>query len=68
MPQHLWCETERFRVCEVCDVRQVLRKKLEWLPEVSTICPGDQDEDGEGGSRRRPNAPAGPATRVLDLA
>jgi hypothetical protein len=47
MPQHLWITTPAFRRCEVCEARQTARGR-EWRPEISLICPGDDD------GRRRP--------------
>jgi hypothetical protein len=66
MPQHLWHEINvasgRIRVCEVCDARQITgAPPLDW-PEISPICPGDDDAPQARG--RRPNAPTGGASPV----
>ncbi len=42
MPQHLWRQTRRGRICEVCCLAQ-LNLNEEWMPDVSPICAGDPD-------------------------
>lgn len=68
MPQHIWRGDQRtYRVCEVCLVPQVYEGG-EWIPPLSPICRGEDEDDGaRGRPRRRPNAPAGPP-RVLEMA
>jgi hypothetical protein len=68
MPQHLWTGGRSFRVCEVCKAAQAKRSG-DWQPPVYLICPGDGDDDGDGRgvTRRRPNGPSG-APRVLERA
>jgi hypothetical protein len=59
MPQHLWQGFSRTRFCEVCLAWQA-KDRTGWAPEVHSICPGDDDDDGaRGRGRRRPLAPAG---------
>ena len=61
MPQHLWLSTSRlWRICEVCWTAQVQRGG-EWTPPVSTICPGDDDDDRPSGPRRRRPKPLAPS-------
>lgn len=68
MPQHLWEGGGRVRTCEVCDTRQSKRRG-DWVPEVNSICPGDDEDDGgRRKPRRRPNAPSSPPPRTLELA
>ena len=68
MPQHIWRGDQKtHRVCEVCLAPQV-RERGEWMPALSPICPGDNEDDGaRGRPRRRPNAPTS-SPRVLELA
>jgi hypothetical protein len=47
MPQHLWRDRARRRVCEVCNARQTWTPQG-WKPEVSSICPGDDDHNRYG--------------------
>jgi hypothetical protein len=60
MPQHLWQisgHAGRRRVCEVCNTIQHWRKvapggRYAWDPACSPICPGDDEDGGQGGPRR----------------
>lgn len=66
MPQHLWIRghTDRRR-CDVCDINQRWNSRGGvWMPEVSVICSGDEDDSG----RRRPAPQLSPDHRrpVLD--
>jgi hypothetical protein len=68
MAQHLWHEFRHGRLCEVCRALQD-DFRGEWRPPVSSICPGDSEDDGARGRRNRPRpiAPSG-APRVLEMA
>lgn len=68
MPQHLWRGDQKaYRVCEACRAPQYY-KHGEWLPPLSPICPGDEEDDNSRrGPRRRPSAPSGPL-RVREFA
>ena len=59
MPQHLWIKghTDRRR-CEVCEVHQRWNSRGGiWMPEVSMICSGDDEDDGTRASPRSPRSP-----------
>ena len=47
MPQHIWQTRGPRRICDACDVVQT-KRTVDWLPEVSPICPGNGRD-----SRRR---------------
>ena len=66
MPQHLWITVPTLRRCEVCDAMQVDIGKG-WAPDVSAICPGDDDDlpTWIGRGRPRPSTPRG---KVLEVA
>jgi hypothetical protein len=66
MPQHLWTNTQHFRLCGVCRAWQ-LPVNGNWSPPIGPICPGDDDEEdgSDAAGRRRPNAPSG-SPRVLE--
>jgi hypothetical protein len=65
MAQHLWCESANMRICEACFKAQFIRSG-DWAPAVSSICPGDPEDDGRRVTRRRPLAPSG-APRIMVL-
>jgi hypothetical protein len=60
MPQHLWHYTGHHgqrRYCEVCHrvqkyERQTTGGRYAWMPPCSPICPGDDEDGGQGGPRR----------------
>jgi hypothetical protein len=64
MPQHIWVTSSAsFRHCDVCGRRQAWHSRTkEWLPKISSICRGD-DEDF--GPHRKPSLP-GSRRPVLD--
>ncbi len=67
MPQHIWLGGDIFRVCEDCGAYQV-KATGDWQPPVYPICPGNDDDDRRGIGRRKPNAPSGAPSRVLEVA
>ena len=60
MPQHLWGAFGNARVCEVCLESQV-KGGAGWTPPVSTICPGDDDDDRPSAPGRRRPKPLAPS-------
>jgi hypothetical protein len=66
MPQHIWqIYGQNRRVCDACEVSQT-SKQGRWLPEVSSICPGD-NRDTVNRYKPKPNA-NGPTVKQLDPA
>jgi hypothetical protein len=66
MAQHLWRGFLMARMCEVCHAMQAERE-AGWTPTISSICPGDPDDDGgRGRTRPSPHAPSGTPLRVLE--
>lgn len=64
MPQHDWQQLGSARYCDACDAQQCFdRKRREWLPCVSSICPGDERDS----SRPTCPAPSGDGERTREL-
>jgi hypothetical protein len=59
MPQHIWtADHAHRRHCDVCEVHQRWNSRGGmWMPEVSAICPGDDEDSGISASPRSPLSP-----------